>query len=138
MNPSIIPGGLHSDMRGTLLYNNAFDASLIRRVYVIENKDTEIIRAWQGHRIEQRWFAAVMGSFEIRLIEVDDWNSPSKQLKALTFQLSDEKMDILHIPAGYISSIRSLTGGARILVMADYLMGEIKDEYRFDFDYFLS
>ena len=136
MEPTIIPGGCYSDERGTLLYNNYFDASAIRRVYVIENKDTDFVRGWQGHRIEQRWFSAVQGCFKIQLIYIDDWVIPSKTLVVLTFILNAEKMDVLHVPCGYVSSIKALTNGAKLLVMADYRLGEIKDEYRFEVDYF--
>jgi hypothetical protein len=45
-------------------------------------------------------------------------------------------LDVLHIPQGYISSIQALEPEAKLLVMADYLLGEINDEYRFDADYF--
>ena len=134
--PSIITGNCHSDARGKLLYNNSFNASGIKRIYVIENKDTVFIRAWQGHRIEQRWFSVIVGNFEVKLIAVDNWDNPSKTLQPLTFELSSEKMDVLHIPGGYISSIQAKTTGAKLLVMADYMLGEIKDEYRFDTDYF--
>lgn len=138
MEPAIITGGCHSDDRGTLLYNNSFDASGIKRVYIIENRDTAFIRAWQGHRIEQRWFSATQGSFKIRLIAIDNWDNPSKALVPVTFILNAGKMDVLHIPQGYVSSIQALTADAKLLVMADYRLGEAKDEYRFDADYFLK
>ena len=136
MEPTIIPGGCYSDARGTLLYNNSFDASEIKRVYVIENKDTAFIRGWQGHRIEQRWFSAIQGSFKIKLIAIDNWEKPSKALVPFTFILDAEKLDVLHIPCGYVSSIQALSEGAKLLVMADYRLGEVKDEYRFEVDYF--
>ena len=136
MIPVIIEGGRHCDARGILLYNNVFDASGIKRVYLIENKDVDFIRAWQGHRIEQRWFSAVQGSFRIRLIAIDDWDNPSIMLKPVTFFLYAEKMDVLHVPSGYVSSIQALESGSKLLVMADYHLGEVKDEYRFDVGYF--
>jgi dTDP-4-dehydrorhamnose 3,5-epimerase-like enzyme len=136
MIPKIITGNSHSDTRGTLCYNNDFDASAIKRMYVIDNATTEIIRAWQGHRIEQRWFSTIQGSFEIKLIEVDDWENPSKNVAVHSFILSAIRLDVLHIPQGYISSIQALEPEAKLLVMADYLLGEINDEYRFDADYF--
>jgi dTDP-4-dehydrorhamnose 3,5-epimerase-like enzyme len=136
MIPKIITGNSHSDTRGILCYNNDFDASAIKRMYVIDNATTEIIRAWQGHRIEQRWFSAIQGSFEIKLIEVDDWENPSNNVAVHSFILSAIRLDVLHIPQGYISSIQALEPEAKLLVMADYLLGEINDEYRFDADYF--
>lgn len=136
MEPKVISGGAHSDDRGTLLFNNSFDASAIKRVYLIENKSTTIIRAWQGHRIEQRWFSAVQGRFEICLIRIDNWENPSKELDSVNFVLSATDMDVLHIPAGFVSSIQALTEGSKLLVMADYTLGEIQDEYRWDWAYF--
>ncbi|MPL54851.1 hypothetical protein SDC9_00317 [bioreactor metagenome] len=136
MNPSIINGNHFQDHRGTLRYNNDFDASSIKRIYIIENKDLSIERAWQGHRIEQRWFSAIKGSFLIKLIQIDNWENPNPESTILEFEINDQNLEILHIPSGYVSSIKANTDEARLLVMADYLLGEIKDEYRFPLDYF--
>ncbi len=136
MKPKIITGNCHSDSRGSLFYNNDFDAIEIKRVYVIENQNTDFIRAWQGHKIEQRWFSAIQGRFEIRLIEIDNWEHPSKKLVPLVCIINAEKLDVIHVPKGYVSSIQSLEEGSKLLVMADYLMGENNDEYRYAADYF--
>jgi dTDP-4-dehydrorhamnose 3,5-epimerase-like enzyme len=132
----LIKGNFHADSRGTLSYNNDFDATAIKRIYVIENKSTDFVRGWRGHQIEKRWFSAIKGSFKIELIAIDDWEHPSKESKRHTFVIYAEKMDILHVPAGFISSIQSLEDGARLLVMADYSYGELNDEYQFEVDYF--
>jgi dTDP-4-dehydrorhamnose 3,5-epimerase-like enzyme len=136
MFPKLLKGNSHEDSRGTLIFNNDFDASAIKRIYVIENQNNDQIRAWRGHQIEQRWFSAIKGSFKIQLIAIDDWNRPLKKLERFTFVIDSEKLDVLHIPAGYVTSIQSLEKEAKLLVMADYLLGELKDEYRFEVDYF--
>ena len=136
MIPKIIRGGSNTDSRGTLLYNNNFDASGIKRIYVIENKETTFVRGWQGHRIEQRWFSVLQGSFKIELIAIDNWENPSKDVERFSFIVDAAKLDVLHVPSGYVSSIQSLEEGAKLLVMADYLLGEVQDEYRFYIDYF--
>jgi dTDP-4-dehydrorhamnose 3,5-epimerase-like enzyme len=136
MFPQLLKSNSHEDSRGTLVYNNDFDATAIKRIYVIENKNTNFVRAWQGHQIEQRWFSAVNGSFKIELIAIDDWNRPSKKSERFEFVLDSEKLDVLHIPAGYVSSIQSLEEGAKLLVMANYLLGALEDEYRYVADYF--
>ena len=136
MKPSEIKGKVHTDFRGSLYYNNDFDAKEVKRIYFIENKDTKTVRAWQGHKIEQRWFSAVQGSFEIKLIEVDDWITPSKNNTIHSFILKANQLDVLHVPKGYISSIQALELNSKLMLMADYLLGEVKDEYRFDADYF--
>jgi dTDP-4-dehydrorhamnose 3,5-epimerase-like enzyme len=135
-SPKLIIGVNHADNRGKLLYNNDFDASKIKRVYMIENATNDIIRGWQGHQIEQRWFEAVNGIFQIQLISIDDWNNPSKDLKKFIYVLDASKLDMLHVLGGYVSSIQSLELNSKLLVMADYSLGEIKDEYKFNLDYF--
>lgn len=136
MFPKIIKGNSHEDSRGILSYNNDFDASTIKRVYIIENINSDFVRAWRGHQIEQRWFSAVKGVFEIQLIAIDNWDFPSKKMERFAFVINAAKLDILHIPAGYVSSIQSLEEGSKLLVMADYLLGELEDEYRYASDYF--
>ena len=46
-------------------------------------------------------------------------------------------MNVLHVPPGFISSIKSKEPASILLVMSNYGMGEIKDEYRYEIDYFL-
>ncbi|MGV8947029.1 MAG: WxcM-like domain-containing protein [Lutibacter sp.] len=134
--PILIKGGQHTDNRGQIHFNNDLDLTEVKRIYTIENLSTETIRAWQGHKIEQRWFAAVSGSFKITLIKVDNWETPSKNLTPFIVELQSAQLNVLHIPAGYISSIQSLQENSILLVMADYLLGAIKDEFRFEIDYF--
>lgn len=136
MVPQLIKGESHEDFRGGLVYNNNFEASAIKRIYVIKNKDSAIIRAWQGHKIEQRWFSVMKGSFKIELIAIEDWDRPNKKSERMEFVLRAKKLDVLHVPAGYVSSIQSLEEGSKLLVMADYLMGVNEDDYRFESDYF--
>lgn len=136
MFPKLLKGNSQEDSRGILFYNNDFDASAIKRIYVIENQNTDFVRAWQGHKMEQRWFSAIKGSFKIELIAVDDWDTPSKKLERLEFVLDSKKLDVLHTPAGYVSSIQSLEEDSKLLVMADNLLGELDDEYRYASDYF--
>jgi dTDP-4-dehydrorhamnose 3,5-epimerase-like enzyme len=134
--PQIIKGNSHADERGVLQFNNDFNALGVKRIYTIENRDTAFVRGWQGHKIEQRWFSAVQGSFKIVLIAIDDWVKPSTDLVQHHFILDSLKMDILHVPQGYVSSIQALEESSKLLLMSDYLLGEIVDEYRYDINYF--
>lgn len=136
MVPQLLEGRRHEDARGILGYNNNFDALDIKRMYVLENKNTDFVRAWQGHQIEQRWFSAMTGSFAIQLIAIDNWDRPNKKSERFEFVLDSGTLDVLHIPSGYVSSIQSLVAGSKLLVMADYLMGALEDEYRYESGYF--
>lgn len=136
LEPEIIRGNHHSDARGTLTFNNDFNAIAIKRIYTVGNASTDFIRAWQGHQIEQRWFSAMVGSFIIKLIKIDSWENPSKDLPVLEFILSSENLDVLHVPAGYVSSIQAKEAASKLMAFADYSLGEIEDEYRFPVNYF--
>lgn len=136
MNPKLEAGSRYDDLRGKLYFNNSFDASLVKRIYAIENLDTSIMRGWRCHKIEQRWFSAINGSFKITLIKIDNWQSPSKNLEKLTYIIYSETLDILHIPAGFATCIQSIENNSKLLVMADFCLGEQKDDYYFDIDYF--
>lgn len=135
-SPEIIIGNCHSDERGSLYYNNGFDASAIKRIYFIENKEVTFKRGWQGHKIEQRWFSAVQGSFKISVILIDDWEKPSENLSTFDFVLKANALDILHVPKGCVTRIQALENDSRLMALSDYSLGEIKDEYRFESNYF--
>lgn len=135
-NSQFLEGNRHEDVRGVITYNNDFDASVIKRIYTIENHAVDFIRGWQGHQVEQRWFAAMKGAFEIAVIQVDDFENPSPHLPLQTFSLTDENLTYLHVPAGCITAIQSKEEGSKLLVLSDYALGEVQDEYRFALEYF--
>jgi hypothetical protein len=124
MNPTLISGNCHQDQRGQLLYNNNFDATNIKRMYVIENHSVDFARAWQGHKIESRWFSVMTGSFKIELIAIDNWVNPSRKLKKITYIIKSNQLDVLYIPNGYVSSIEALEIKSKLLVMANYQLNE--------------
>lgn len=136
MKPAIILGNHFKDDRGTVNFNNDFNALGIKRVYILENNSLDFIRGWQGHQIEQRWFSAIVGSFKIKLIKIDSWENPSKDLPVFEFVLTDNNLDVLHVPQGYISSIQANEDQSKLLVLGDYELGEVQDEFRFPIDYF--
>lgn len=132
----LLEGKKYQDDRGVITFNNDFDASKIKRIYTIENHSIDFIRGWQGHKIEQRWFASMKGSFEISVIVVDDFTNPSKNSTIQKYFLTDEVLTYLHVPAGCITAIQSMKNDCKLLVLSDYSIGEIADEYRFPIDYF--
>ncbi|MBW3523412.1 WxcM-like domain-containing protein [Chryseobacterium sp. NKUCC03_KSP] len=133
-----ITGSRYQDERGIITYNNDFDASQIKRIYTIENHSTDFIRGWQGHKIEQRWFASMKGRFEISVIVIDDFTNPSKDLIIQKYLLTDDVLTYLHIPSGCITAIQAKEEGGKLLVLADYELGEINDEYRYSLEYFTN
>src|SRR5690606_8100734 len=133
----IISGGSHLDSRGSIEFVNDFDMTAVKRFYIIENADTDTIRGWRAHRTEQRWFYAIQGSFEIKLIRIDNWESPSSDLTKDTIELTSANKEILHLPTGYASAVRAREADSRLLVFADYDIDHAKeDDYVFPVDYF--
>ena len=76
------------------------------------------------------------GEFEISVIEIDDFDQPSKELTVMKHHLNDESLTYLHVPGGCITAIQASEPGSKLLVLADYAIGEIQDEYRFPLDNF--
>lgn len=138
MQPKLIKAGHHQDKRCEIHYNNEFNASDIKRIYSIENVDISFVRAWQGHSIERRWFTVTQGAFQIKLIQIDNWDKPDTASKPFTFELNNGSLDVLCVPPGFVSSIQALEKDSKLLAMSDYLLEEINDEHRFDKNYFTS
>jgi hypothetical protein len=86
--------------------------------------------------VEQRWFSAIQGCFKIQLIAIDNWDKPSETLPRLNYVLESATLDVLHIPAGYVSSIQSVEEKSKLVVMSDYHLGELNDEFRYPMNYF--
>jgi hypothetical protein len=134
--PFIIKGDIHIDSRGALRYNNDFQVQPIKRIYTITNSEDIIYRGWQGHKIENRWFAAVGGAVEIQVIKIDNWQNPDIHLPMETYVLENNGLDVLFVPKGHITSLKCGNLSSTVLVMSDYGLGETNDDYRFEPDYF--
>ena len=76
------------------------------------------------------------GGFEISVIQVDDFESPSKDLEAQKYNLDEGELTYLYVPSGCITAIKATSQDSKLLVLADYRLGEINDEYRYSLDYF--
>ena len=139
MKPSLIEGKQHVDDRGTIAFANDFDMSEVKRFYYIKPKDTSIIRAWQGHQKESKWFQVINGEFLVRIVQIDDWQNPSKDLPIQEFLLSADKGSILHIPKGYVNGFKALTPDALLMVYSNVdLENSMSDDYRFSDDYWFD
>ena len=133
VKPYIIKGENYTDERGELDFYNDFDMSQIKRVYFTIHRDKEVIRAWQGHKIESRWFCSIKGSFLVKVIEIDNWRDPSNVLKVIEYKLTSEKQEILYIPSGYVNGFKALQTDSKLMIMSNYGFNEVEnDEFRFD------
>jgi dTDP-4-dehydrorhamnose 3,5-epimerase len=132
-----IEGGIAKDERGQIRFVNGFDMTLIKRFYIIKNADTELIRGWRAHRIEQRWFYVLSGSFNLEVVKINDWTKPDPFSPVKSKVLKGTDMSIIHIPSGYATALRALENGSELLVYADYPITHAPlDDYIWEFDYF--
>jgi len=127
----LIKGGIFKDERGTIQFVNDFKFLDIKRFYITENVSTDEVRAWQGHKTEKKYFYAITGEFLIGLVKIDNWETPSKNLKAESLILSEKDSKILEIPAGYANGLRALKPNSKLLIFSDKTM-EKADKYMYD------
>ncbi|WP_433901945.1 WxcM-like domain-containing protein [Sphingobacterium puteale] len=132
-----IQGGIAQDNRGQIRFVNDFDMSLVKRFYIIKNADTELVRGWRAHRIEQRWFYVLSGGFSVDLVKIDNWDHPSRDLKIENRVYIADDMKVLWVPAGYATAFKALAPNSELLVYADYgIHHSANDDYVYPLDYF--
>jgi dTDP-4-dehydrorhamnose 3,5-epimerase len=130
--PVLIEGGQFSDERGSLRFVNSFDFKDLKRFYIIE-QPKNFVRAWQGHKIENKYFYVISGSFLICGVKIDDWENPSSDLKVHEYHLSEKESQIFMIPGGYANGFKALEDNSNLLVFSNLSLEESKqDDYRFD------
>lgn len=134
-----IQGGIAKDIRGQIRFVNDFDMKDVKRFYIIRNTDLELIRGWRAHRIEQRWFYVLTGSFSLGLVEIDNWDKPNQELEVQRIILDSKENKLLHVPSGYGTAFKALEPNSELLVFADYHLDHAQlDDHTFNIDYFLN
>lgn len=136
MQPTIIQGSSFQDERGQLRFVNDFLMNEVKRMYIIEHPSTSVIRAWQAHQKEQKWFFVLEGSFEVKLVQPDNWEIPDKKLPVQSLKLEASNNEVLHIPAGYANGLRALEENSKLLIFSDQDLKEASaDNFKFNKDY---
>ena len=129
----IIQGEIFRDQRGQISSLNAFRFPGVERFYFIHHPDTSVIRGWHGHQHEKKWFYCVKGAFTIGLVEIDDWEHPSPDLKAQKYHLTEQESRIICVPEGYANCIKASIPGSVLLVFSGKTLPEAySDSWRYD------
>lgn len=135
----LISGGVHQDERGSLHFNNDVLISQVKRFYQIIPESKEIIRAWQGHKVEQKWFYAPKGKFEISTVKVHSFEQADHKAPVVKYTIDSNRTDVLIVPGGYATGIRSLKDNAILTVFSNKTLEDSKkDDYRWDQNYFIN
>lgn len=134
--PTLIDGGSHIDSRGTLNFVNDITFFDFKRFYIIENFQNNFVRAWHGHKNENKLLYCISGTFKVGAIKINNFNKPSKSAVPHEFILSSLVPKILFIPKGFANGLMNLEKKSKIMVFSDKsLLESQNDDYRFKFDF---
>ena len=132
---TVIEGEIFNDYRGRISSLNSFHFDGIKRSYIIKHSDTSIIRGWHAHQFERKWFYCPKGSFTLALVKVDNWESPSVNLKAEIFSLTENESRLVCVPAGYANCLKANEPNSIMIVYSDKILSEaLGDSWRYDKD----
>jgi len=126
--PTINKGGFFSDERGKMRFVNEFKFEDVRRFYFIKHLDTSVVRAWQGHQFEKKYFYPISGSFAIAWVKVDDFDNPAEDLIPEIHFLSADKSEILAVPRGYANGLKALEPNSELMIFSDMSLEESINE----------
>lgn len=133
--PQLIKGGIYTDDRGQLSFVNDMKFDAIARFYIISNSAENPLRAWQGHKIDNKYFYCIQGAIRVYYVKIDNWESPSKNLEVGSVVLTTIESNVLHIPEGYANAIESLETGSKLISFSTLPLERIaEDDVRFDSD----
>jgi len=105
--PILLFGGSHTDHRGTISFVNDFDFKGVNRFYTLHHPETTMVRAWQGHVQEAKYYYPVKGSWLIAWVKMD-FNLPEDDWKPETIELKAADNKMLYLPPGYANGFRAL------------------------------
>jgi dTDP-4-dehydrorhamnose 3,5-epimerase-like enzyme len=133
MMTELIRGNLFTDNRGTLKFVNDFTFPDVKRFYQIIHPDITVVRAWQGHRVEHKYFYVVKGKFAIACVEIDNWETPSPDLEAAVTILEEGAPAVLSVPPGFANGIKALEPDSVLMVYSNLSLQEsAEDRWSFD------
>jgi dTDP-4-dehydrorhamnose 3,5-epimerase len=131
VEPTLFPAGIFSDQRGTIEFVNEKNSTHYKRFYLITHPDTRVVRAWQGHKKEEKAFYVIKGDFVIAVLHPDNFESPEDDEIPKIFHLNSKKKYLLRVPGGNYTGIKALTPNSVLLVLSNMNITESKkDDYR--------
>jgi len=137
--PIIIKGDHFQDLRGSMRFVNDFRFEDIKRFYFIKHPDIAVVRAWQGHQFEKKYFYPISGSFVVAWVKIDDFENPSDDLIPEYHILSAKNSEILSVPKGYANGLKALEPNSELMIFSDMNLEEsVNEKIRFPADWWLD
>ena len=135
MDPIFFESNNSSDERGTVSFTNDLNLQKAIRTYKVENRLLKTVRAWHGHKVEEKWVNVEQGEFLVCVVKVDDFTSPSKDSEIQTYKMSP-KDGFLYIPPNFANGAMNLTEDNAIRYYSSSTLEEsLNDDFRFESDY---
>ena len=135
MEPIIFESKSNSDHRGTVSFTNDLNLNKVVRTYKVINKQARTVRAWHGHKIEEKWISVEGGEFLVCAVKVEDFENPSKDQEVFKFNMTPDS-GILYIPKNYANGAMNLTENNAVRYYSSLPLEEsIDDDYRFESDF---
>ena len=114
------PSGTRNREYYTIRFANDFDMSSVVRMYCIE-PTLGVIRAWQGHKKETKWFYAVKGGFLVKTVNMDT-------LEKTDYRLHSAVSEVLEIVPGHYNGFEALEEVSVLMVFSDFRLEESKED----------
>lgn len=134
--PSLIIGTKSISKNGSIQFVNDFTFKKIKRFYHIMLPDINLIRAFHGHFIEEKYAYVIQGAILLCAIRLDDRQNPGKNAQIYTFKLNSHTPQIVHIPNGFANGMKALKKNSEIIFFSTLsLANSLKDDYRYPSDY---
>lgn len=123
--------GIFEDKRGSVRFFNDFNFKDVKRFYIVENKNTKLIRAFHGHMREAKYVYVISGSILLCIVFLDDIQKPSKNNKVEKFILRADDPKIVYIPPSYTHGFRALEPDSKVIFFSTATLEEsLADDYR--------
>lgn len=127
----LIQGDQFEDHRGKVTFANSFDMTNVKRFYMLSNQDTCVLRAWQGHKNETKWFFCQIGSFLINIVKTNEIQFPTGNEKVDCVRLEAGDNRVLCVPGGHYTGIKSESVSSSLLIFSDFsLEHSQEDDFR--------
>lgn len=135
--PKLFKGGISTDKRGSVSFNNnlTFEKK-IKRFYLVENFKKNFVRAWHGHKIEEKFILCIKGRAKVSAVKINNFINPSKKFKPFHFILDSKIPNVVHVPAGYANGSKSISKDMKLLIFSTSTLNQsLKDDFRFSEKY---
>ncbi|MDX1641491.1 MAG: dTDP-4-dehydrorhamnose 3,5-epimerase family protein [Balneolaceae bacterium] len=124
----ILSGDLVTDDRGIVRFVNDFDFKKVKRFYQVNNHRKGFIRAWHGHKEEDKYVYVSSGCALVGVVNLE-----TEEMEK--FVLSAYKPRILWVPANSANGFMSLEEDTSVIFFSSKTLEESKDDdIRFPYD----